>query len=345
MSLYIDTKFLTQISHRFELFKKKNDFLWNVRCPICGDSQKNKSKMRGYFFRKGEDLMYKCHNCQHSAHFGSMLKQLDGLLYKEYVLERYADGSKSKKFGTEERLKSEVFYKDKPPPIPFVPLWQNLFDCVYSLPYDHEAVEYCESRQIPSEQTKKLYYINNIKDIVQLNSKYKNSIITEESRLVIPFTNEHGRLTGLTMRGMRDETLRYITVKIDESAPTVFGLEWLDKTQPITVVEGPLDSLFLDNAIACAGVAFNQIEKFNLPLSHTTIVFDNQPKNKELCKLMYKYIKQGFSICIWPDGIAGKDINEMVLDGMTSVEIQSIINHNTHRGLSAELKFTNWKKC
>jgi hypothetical protein len=345
MSLYIDTKYLTQISHRFELFKKKSDFLWNVRCPICGDSQQKKTKMRGYFFRKGEDLMYKCHNCQHGAHFGSILKQLDTLLYKEYVLERYAEGSHGKKYGTEKRVKSEVFYKDKLPPLPIVPLWQNLFDCVYSLPYDHEAVEYCEERMIPNEQTKKLYYIENVKDIVQLNKRYKESIITTEPRLVIPFCNEHGRLTGLTMRAMRGETLRYITVKIDESAPTVFGLDTLDKQQPITVVEGPLDSLFLDNAIACAGVAFNQIENFNLPMSKTTIVFDNQPKNKELCKLMYKYIKQGFSICIWPSGIAGKDINEMVLDGMSPVEIQTIINHNTHRGLAAELKFTNWKKC
>ena len=289
--------------------------------------------------------MYKCHNCQHGAHFGSMLKQLDTLLYKEYVLERYADGSRGKKYGTEERVKSEVFYKDKPPPVPFVPLWQNLFDCVYSLPYDHEAVEYCAERQIPSEQTKKLYYIENVKDIVQLNKKYKASITTEEPRLVIPFCNEHGRLTGLTMRAMRGETLRYVTVKIDESAPTVFGLDTIDKQKPVTVVEGPLDSLFLDNAIACAGVAFNQIEKLNLPLSLTTVVFDNQPKNTELCKLMHKYIKQGFSICIWPDGIVGKDINEMILDGMSAVEIQTIINDNTHRGLSAELKFTNWKKC
>jgi len=340
MSLYIDIKFLTQITHRFELFKKKDNFLWNVRCPICGDSQKNKRKMRGYFFRKGEDLMYKCHNCQHSAHFGSMLKQLDGLLYKEYVLERYATGGSAKKFGTEARVKT-VFDN----PLPFKPLWQNLFDSVYSLPYDHEAVEYCDSRMLPDEATKRLYYISDVRDIVQLNNKYRASITTSEPRLVIPFCNEHGRLTGVTLRAMRGEALRYIMVKVDESAPTVFGLDTVDKTQPITVVEGPLDSLFLDNAIACAGVAFNQIERLNLPLSLTTIVFDNQPKNLELCKLMYKYIKDGFSICIWPDSIAGKDINEMVLDGMKPLEIQKIINDNTYKNLTAELKFTNWKKC
>lgn len=341
MSLYIDTKFLSQISHRFELFKKKDNFLWNVRCPICGDSQKNKRKMRGYFFRKGEDLMYKCHNCQHSAHFGSMLKQLDGLLYKEYVLERYATGGKAKKFGTEARMKSVAF--DNPPP--FQPLWQNLFDSVYSLPYDHEAVEYCDDRMIPDEATKRLYYVADVRDIVQLNQKYKESIKTNEPRLVIPFCNEHGRLTGVTLRAMRGEALRYIMVKVDESAPTVFGLDHVDKTQPITVVEGPIDSLFLDNAIACAGVAFNQIERLNLPLSLTTIVFDNQPKNTELCKLMHKYIKDGFSICIWPETIQGKDINDMVLGGYKPVEIQNIINDNTYKGLAAELKFTNWKKC
>jgi len=289
--------------------------------------------------------MYKCHNCQHSAHFGSMLKQLDGLLYKEYVLERYATGGSAKKFGTESRVKSEVFYKEKPPTLPMVPLWQNLFENIYTLPYDHEAVEYCDSRMLPDEATKRLYYISDVRDIVQLNKKYTTSITTSEPRLVIPFCNEHGRLTGVTLRAMRGEALRYIMVKVDESAPTIFGLDHLDKTKPITVVEGPLDSLFLENSIACAGVAFNQIERYNLPLSLTTIVFDNQPKNSELCKLMYKYIKDGFSICIWPDSIAGKDINEMVLAGMEPLEIQKIINDNTYINLAAELKFTNWKKC
>lgn len=336
MSLYIDTKYLTQISHKFEIFKKKNDYLWNVRCPICGDSQKNKRKMRGYFFRKDNDLMYKCHNCGHGAHFGTMLKQMDTLLYKEYVLERYADGGNRKKFGTERAVK-EVVKKEKPE----VSLWTQLMDCLYDLPADHEAIEYVNGRGLPKDSHKRLYFVDNIKNIVQLNYKYKESIRTEEPRLAIPFVNENGKLTALSLRGMRGEALRYILIKIDEDAPTVYGLDNVDKTQPVTVVEGPLDSLFIENSIACAGTSFNKIEELGLDKDNTRIVFDNQPKNAEVCKLVEKYVDMGYKVVIWPETIGEKDINDMSIAG---VNVQDIIDSNTYQGLSARMKFTSWRK-
>lgn len=340
MSLYIDVKYLTQISHRFEIFKKRNDYLWNVRCPVCGDSQKNKRKMRGYFFRKDNDLMYKCHNCGHGAHFGNMLKFLDGLLYKEYVLERYADGGPRKKHGTERAVKEIV----KTPEPFYKPIWANLMDSLYDLPADHEAIQYVKGRGLPEDSHKRLYYVDNIQDIVQLNYKYKESIKTTEPRLAIPFVNENGKLTALSLRGMRDEALRYILLKIDEDAPTVYGLDNLDKTRPVTVVEGPLDSLFLDNALACAGTSFNKIEELGLEKELVTIVFDNQPKNRDVCRLMSKYIKLGYNICIWPNNIVGKDINDMALSGMDTNQIRSIISKHTYKGLRAEMKFTTWRK-
>lgn len=337
MSLYIDVKYLTQISHRFELFKKKNDYLWNVRCPICGDSQKNKRKMRGYFFKVDNDLMYKCHNCGHGAHFGNMLKSLDALLYKEYVMERYSEGGHRKKHGTEKAVKQQV-------KIDFVPkpLWTRLMDCLYDLPAEHEAIQYVNSRRLPKESHKRLYYIDNIKNVVQLNNKYKESIKTTEPRLAIPFVDKDGKLTALSLRGMRGETLRYVLVKVDEDAPTVFGLDSIDENATITVVEGPLDSLFLENAIACAGTSFNKIDELNLPKENMTIVFDNQPKNTDVCRLMQKYIKLGYQICIWPENVNGKDINDMVID---NIEPNNIIRQHTYKGLQAELKFAAWRKC
>ena len=57
-------------------------------------------------------------------------------------------------------------------------------------------------------------------------------------------------------RAIRDESLRYILVKIEEDSPTVFGLDSVDLEKEVFVVEGPIDSLFLPNSIACAGVVF-----------------------------------------------------------------------------------------
>lgn len=292
--------------------------------------------MRGYFFRKDNDLMYKCHNCGHGAHFGTMLKQMDTLLYKEYVLERYADGGNRKKFGTERAVK-EVVKKEKPE----VSLWTQLMDCLYDLPADHEVIEYVNGRGLPKDSHKRLYFVDNIKNVVQLNYKYKESIRTEEPRLAIPFVNENGKLTALSLRGMRGEALRYILIKIDEDAPTVYGLDNVDKTQPVTVVEGPLDSLFIENSIACAGTSFNKIEELGLDKDNTRIVFDNQPKNAEVCKLVEKYVDIGYKVVIWPETIGEKDINDMAIAG---VNVQDIIDSNTYQGLSARMKFTSWRK-
>ena len=96
MSLYIDLKYTNQIAHRFEKFSRKNDYLFNVRCPICGDSKKNLSKMRGFIFRKENDMFYKCHNCGQGLSLGNLIKYIDPNLYKEYILERFKNGEGGK---------------------------------------------------------------------------------------------------------------------------------------------------------------------------------------------------------------------------------------------------------
>ena len=48
MSSYIDTKFINLLSTRLPKFKRKAEYLFNFRCPHCGDSQKSQSKARGF---------------------------------------------------------------------------------------------------------------------------------------------------------------------------------------------------------------------------------------------------------------------------------------------------------
>ena len=128
-----------------------------------------------------------------------------------------------------------------------------------------------------------------------------------------------------------------------EEDPTVFGMDVVDLKREIFVVEGPIDSLFIDNSIAAAGSAFNKIDL--LGLTHFTVIFDNQPRNKEICSLIHKQIKSGNRVCLFPEDIVEKDINDMVLAGLTTDNISSIINNNTYEGLEAELRFTEWRKC
>ena len=343
MSLYIDIKYLNTIAHRLENFKKKSQDLFNCRCPLCGDSQRNKKRSRGYFYRGKQDLYYKCHKCGASHHFGTFLKNFDPNQYSQYVVERYADGGHGRANAhknVETILKfEEPKFTKKPEP----KLIDSIMDRLDTLPDDHEVIQYVTNRRIPRDAFDRLYFISNVKDVIQLNDKYKNSIITSEPRLAIPFLDGNNKLLVVSLRGIRGESLRYINIKVDEDAPSIFGLDKVDPTQEVFVVEGPLDSLFLHNSIACAGTSFGKIDQLPISKDKITIIFDNQPKNRDVGKLMNKYIDQGYRIVIWPD-VPGKDINEMIENGLTSDEIQDIINHNKFQGLAAKAKYAMWRK-
>lgn len=342
MTLHIDTQFIHTIAHRLENMKKKSDYTWNCRCPICGDSSRNKRKARGYFYRGKNDMYYKCHNCGASMHFGTFLKQFDGELYNQYTLERYADTAVSAP-GRRKAHKEPELPDFKPKFRKKNPV-ESILTRLDELPFAHEAVQYAMSRFIPEDKFDRLFFIDNVKKITAIADKYKASIVTEEPRLAIPFFDGDKNLTAVSLRGMRGETLRYILVKVDEDASTIFGLDRLDKSKEIFVVEGPLDSLFLDNSIACAGTSFGKIESLGLPKERLTIIFDNQPKNREVCAIIEKYINLGFNVVIWPESVPGKDINEMIENGLTSDEINGIIRNNTWNNLAAKAKFSQWRK-
>lgn len=333
MSLFLDQKYLSLISNRLPLFKRKDDFLYNCRCIICGDSAKKRHKARGYFFKYKNELRYKCHNCDASMTFGGFLKTFDSNLHTQYRLEKYSEGN-STTTKAPEIIFTEPKFQSKEEK-----LLDKLLDRLDTLPEDNEGVQFCKKRQIPSEKFKQIYYINNVKDIVQLNDKYKESIKGEEPRIVLPFFDEAGQLAGVTCRALRGEVFRYITVKIKEEVPLIFGLNELDKNKTTYVVEGPLDSLFLSNSIAVAGTALNKTSNL---LKDPVLVYDNQPRNKELCKIVERSINAGNKIVIWPQHIEEKDINDMVLAGHN---VNKIVENNTWQGLTAKAKFIAWKRC
>jgi hypothetical protein len=160
--------------------------------------------------------------------------------------------------------------------------------------------------------------------------------------LVIPFYNSIGQLSGVTCRALRGESLRYVLIKIKEDDVLVFGMNEVDKTKPIYVVEGPLDSLFLPNAIAVGGTSFGKMETIGLPKDKLIMIVDNQPRNKDVARVLDKIIGSNYNVVIWPQTIQEKDINDMVL---SDLEPLKIITKNIYSGLEAKLKFTEWKRC
>ena len=89
---FVDSKYIGLVSSRLVKFFKKKEGLYNFRCPYCGDSQKQKNKARGYIYKLKNDHNFKCHNCGVSRTFTNFLKDMDTVLYDQYIMERYKNG-------------------------------------------------------------------------------------------------------------------------------------------------------------------------------------------------------------------------------------------------------------
>lgn len=335
MSIFIDVKYLNLLSNRLLLFKQKQEFLWNFRCPICGDSQKKLTKARGYVHRKKNDLFFKCHNCGAGLTFSNFLKQIDVTLHAEYVMERYKNGENG-----HSNFKKPTFHFEQPK----FKTEQKLdigLPCLTELDDDHYCKAYVKSRSINPNKYKYLYFAQDFREWVEtLNLDHSFDLIADDPRLVIPFIDEQGNLIAAQGRSLdKKSKLRYITIKVIEDAPKIFGLNTWDRSKLTYVVEGPIDSLFVDNAIAMAGADLSTSMKF-LGDADFVFVYDNEKRNKEIVKKMESIINQGHKIVIWPNTIENKDINDMILSG---VDVMKVLEENTYSGLQAKMKLVEFK--
>jgi adenylate kinase family enzyme len=120
----------------------------------------------------------------------------------------------------------------------------------------------------------------------------------------------------------------------------------VDFDDVVYIVEGPLDSLFLDNCIASGDANLSIIAKelIDVDKEDKVLIFDNEPRNAEVCKLMHNAIREGHHLVIWPQSIKEKDINEMIVSGYSQREIKSIISKNTFCCIRAFNQLVFWKK-
>lgn len=342
MSLSVESKYIGLISHRLRNFKRKQDYLWNFSCPICGDSKKNHLKARGYVYKKGNNLFYSCKNCGIGTSLGKLLENVDGTLYKEYILERYKSGESGFSNFKEPtfNIPSPRFDKlDKPK------IFEHAEFCD-KLPSEHFCLTYLKNRRIPNRFYKDLLFTSHYKKFIDALVPNHGKKLIDDARVIIPFYDVYNNLIAVSGRALEtsDKTLRYITIRTtDSEEKLVFGMDRVSVHEPVRVVEGPLDSLFVKNCVASADANLAIVAE-NISAGKKVLIFDNEPRNKEIVKLMQDAIKLNYDVVIWPNTIQGKDINEMVMNGISVDEIESIISSNTFSGLEAQTKFVFWKK-
>lgn len=347
--LYIDVKYASMLDTKLRNFKRKNQYLWNFSCPVCGDSKRDKTKARGYIYRKNTDLFVKCHKCGYGTNLGNLIKYVDDKLYADYVVERYKSGA--------------VRYNDHKEIDHFVnntrkielQIEDDVLDSltrIDRLDPDHYAVKYVAGRAIPKYKWKLLYFTDKFKtytnhvfvDILKKERKFIRDSEQDHPRLILPFFDVHGKVFAYQGRAFGDEQPKYITIKFDEDYEKIYGLDRVDFSKRIYCVEGPIDTLFCDNFIAAAGSASLNSPSIQKIKTNCVIILDNEPRNPEIVKLNTKYINLGFRVALLPDHVSGKDINDMFLSGMSPEQIKSLIDKHSYVGAEALMRLTMWKK-
>ena len=335
---WLEQKYIGMLSSRLRNYKRKSSGLINFSCPICGDSQTHKNKARGYIYDKKGTSLYHCHNCSVTMGVPNLIRTLDQHLYGEYKLEKLS-GNK-----TPEQVDLEEFVgKMKKPVFMQTGVLKGLKK-ISQLDPDHPAKQFVDRRKIPTRYHAKLFLCPNFKSYTNqwVPNKFEN-INSDETRLLIPFIDKEKRVHAYQGRSIRNQEPRYITIVLDETVPKVYGLDDVDTSRRTYVFEVPIDSMFVGNSIATAGgdlvSSLSEIDRTNL-----VIVYDNEPRSRETIKKIDKAILQGYSVCIWPENLEHKDVNDMVLAGLSPEFIKHIIDTNIYKDLAAKLRLQKWAK-
>lgn len=334
---YIDLKYIDLISTHVRNFKRKSRTLWNFSCPYCGDSKKNKLLARGYLMEKGGRIGFYCHNCNvPGVSLYKLLKHLSAGLATQYKFDKIAcDTSPTPKNDYATTYHKPLFGVSQNNP-----LIKAGCERIDSLPPHNLCRRYVEARQIPDIHYKHLYFIEKASSLQPLVKEHK---LDDHPKLVIPFFDTNKDIFAFQLRRLNQHGLRYQTEKLIEH-PLVYGLERFDRAKKSYVVEGPIDSLFLPNSLAAGGSAIPRLSQF-VDIENTTIVFDNERRNNQLVAIMDTIIGAGHKVCLFPESVALKDINDMIVKGgLTGRQVVDLIEENSYQGMKAKLVARSWRR-
>lgn len=298
---------------------------YNIKCNVCGDSDKDVYKKRGFLLKTSDPWVYYCHNCNESTTVVKWMKEHFPVNYKNLMTDiiRYNKSHnpnfednynfKRKTSGSERDEKEDVK--------PFRPLTE-FEDCV----------EYCESRKIPREVYEKWYYspsgIYNGRIIVCFYRDGKKKPYYFQARA---FNNKNG-VKYLSRFGDHNSIYNYFNV---------------DPDKPVIILEGPIDSIFVENSIAVTGLKLKDEKLKKFPKRY--FILDNDKSGyKEAVKLLQKrcwvfnwkkFLKDH------PCDGSVKDVNDFILKNKEGIErlTWDLVEPYFTKNIVDKIFFT-WKK-
>lgn len=266
----------------------------------------------------------KCQNCGISKNLFSFIKFVDPTLYRQYVLETFAN--KTIFIPSD---KSIVIPKENPPEIPL--------ESLDVLPSNHWCLEYIRHRKIPKKFWKELFFTPNFAEFINFMKITDKKNDPNDARLIIPIYDEKFNLQAINARALNTNGIRYLSRKFSDDAVKLYGLHRVDKSQKIYCFEGPIDSMFVHNSVATCDSDLLRSAKY-LPKENLILVFDNQYHNSDIRRSIKNAIDANFDICIFPKHLQEKDVNEMIMKGYSENDVKQIIDDNTFKNLRATLE-------
>lgn len=303
--------------------------------PICGDSQKDEFKARFYYYYYDNKPFVNCFNCTYSNPFYRFLEEHDEEIYKEYQLEKFQDSDKPRPVKALKPVKVET------KTIQQLAFSQRLDQ----LPPEHPILKYVAQRMIPKDKWDRLWFTNQWQELCNSVKPDTYPKPQKEFRLVIPIFNKDGKIESFQGRALKPAKNKYITIKADEASTKIYGQDTIDESKDhVFILEGPLDSLFLDNALAITGGSLNLA---TVPYKDKRIwVLDNEPRHRDTMARLQTLIDAGETVCFWDEAPwQSKDINDMFIkDGATKSELEEYILTHSESGIMASIKMMDYCK-
>lgn len=303
---------------------------WNFRCIVCGDSKTNKNKKRGYILydqSRYKVPVYSCRNCGVTLSFNSFLYKHRQHLYKDYKRECLESGL----FGPV--IKPEPSKEEIEIPVNEN---SNVHDIIVNLERaknNAKALEYCMKRKLPESFISELLYTGNfIKHVTENKIMEFANIPDSDERIIIPVYDKDKNLTHIQGRALYPTELKYITITIKDQFK-IWGMDRIKYSEKVFCFEGVFDACFIPNSVATLGAQFNakNLRQYANVYCPDFDIYTN----KHVRKKCLDWVQVGGDLFIPPEGINGKDVNELIQNGVEINKVVELIQNNVYNSISA----------
>lgn len=297
-------------------------------CPICREGASWLKKRRCFFIPQ-KDLIY-CHNCGWSSRPLKWIQEVTHMSYDEIIDECEQDLI----IPTIKQTKLQIS-----PTLPDNSI--NLYDTVQTSFYQDNEIVQLALKEVKRRRLDTA--INRPKAIYLSLTDF-----THKNRLILPFYDD--KIVFYQSRELFPSQAKYLSRRNSEK--TLFNFDNIDSSlEYVFIFEGPIDSFFVRNGIAVAGIQEKSHTLFTTAQQQQIQqligvkqiwVLDSQWLDRAAFKKTQILLDQGKSVFIWPKdfGEKFKDFNDIAIAlGLNEIPLDFILK-NTCSGYQGSMKLT-----